>query len=100
MENDDKDKLAKTAPAAKQNFISCYEDIAVMYESALLSERMAFYMFGYYAIRSYQSEEFWKGLDKNDVYYTLFRQFSAQMEAIENRINEGFDDPRRWQFKF
>jgi hypothetical protein len=100
LETDNKDKLAKTAPTTKQNFINCYEDIAVMCESGLLSERMAFYMFGYYAIRSYESEEFWKGLDRNDVYFTLFCRFSARMEAIEKRISQGLDDPRRWQFKF
>jgi hypothetical protein len=100
LEFEDKEKLAKAAANTKENFIHCYEDIAVMYESGLLSERMAFYMFGYYAIRSYQSKEFWNGLDKSDVYFTLFCRFAARMEVIEKRIRDKLDDPQRWKFKF
>lgn len=100
LDFENKSALAKADPEKKQNFIHCYEDIAVMCESGLLNEKMAFYMFGFYAIRSLQSKEFWTGLNEGDFYYTLFRRFATRMEVIEKRINDRLDDPRRWRFKF
>jgi hypothetical protein len=100
IDSESKGGLAKEDPDTKQNFIHCYEDIAVMYESGLLSERMAFYMFGYYAIRSYESKDFWRGLDRSDVYYTLFCRFAARMQEIEKRIKDKLDNPHEWKFSF
>lgn len=100
LDLEDENALAKADPDMKQNFIHGYEDIAVMCESGLLSEKMAFYMFGNYAIRSNQSKGFWKGLDENAYYYTLFHRFAVRMAAIEKRIVDKLDDPKNWKFKF
>jgi hypothetical protein len=90
-------KLAETSPDTRQNFIHCYEDLALMRENGLISERVAFYMFGFYAIRAYESEEFWKDLKKNDPFYTLFCRFSARMQEIEQLTRRR--GLRGWKFK-
>lgn len=83
IDNDQHKKLADTPADTKQHFINCYEDIALMLENRLLSERLAFYMFGFYAIRAHESDDFWHGLDRNDLYYTLFRSFCVRMKEVE-----------------
>jgi hypothetical protein len=84
----------------KQDFIDRYEDVAVMYESGLMRRSIAFYMFGYYAIRCNDSEEFWTGLETNSAYHSLFRRFAKEMKQIDRDIARKRDDLGKWKFKF
>jgi hypothetical protein len=84
----------------KRDFIEHYEDVAVMYESGLMRRSIAFYMFGYYAIRCFESEDFREGIELESPYYALFRRFAKEMSQIEQDVERGRDDPEKWKFKF
>jgi hypothetical protein len=71
----------------KTEFIGIYEMLALSLESKLITEEIAFYMFGYYAIQCWKSEEFWvQDLEKDSAYWFLFRNFVERMEKVEKKI--------------
>lgn len=81
------DLLAKDDPALasisvqeKRNFVGFLEEVALMVNSGLIRQDVAHYMFGYYVLLCQRSEPFWDGLDRTSQYWSLFRQFAADME--------------------
>lgn len=89
VENDD-DILLSIPYQEKHEFLAIYEEIALAVNSKIISEKVAFYMFGYYVIRCLESINFWKGdnaPDKNSFYWSLFVNFANRMKAIEGTIS-------------
>lgn len=85
LETDDP-SLAQIPFHIKQDFLGFYEDIALLVKSGLMRRTVAHYMFAYYAIRCWNSENFWKGMNKNSPYWWLFRHFAEEMQAIEEKF--------------
>ncbi|MGZ9074244.1 MAG: hypothetical protein ACXW13_00580 [Burkholderiaceae bacterium] len=53
--------LATIPISTKIGFLGFYEEVALMLNSKLIQEEVAHYMFGYWAIRCYDSANFWVG---------------------------------------
>jgi len=43
------------------------------------------YMFGYYAIRCWESKNFWIDVNKNSIYWSLFIEFTITMKKVEKK---------------
>jgi hypothetical protein len=54
-----------------------------MLNSGLIRAEVAHYMFGYFAIKAYDSQHFWEGEDKSDRYWALFRDFAERMKEVD-----------------
>ena len=67
----------------KQHLIGFYEDIALSVNSGLIKKEVAHYMFGYYALRCWESDYFWGTVNRNSPYWSLFKHFVKQMDASE-----------------
>ena len=67
----------------KQLFLGFYEEIALLVNTGLMNKHAAHYMFSYYAIRCWNSPDFWCGMDRESRFWRLFRNFVKEMEAIE-----------------
>jgi hypothetical protein len=80
--------LAEVSWSEKVELLGFYEDIALMVNSGLIKRDVAFYMFGYYAIRCWESEYFWDDVNRDSPYWSLFRIFASQMKAIEELFVE------------
>jgi hypothetical protein len=91
LETDSPD-LATIPLSTKLSFVGFHEEVALMLNSKLLREEVAHYMFGYYAIRCYNSNHFWRGEDKSDVYWSLFRSFAERMKHFETTFR--FDNKK------
>jgi hypothetical protein len=70
----------------KVRFLGFYEDISILIKNDILSEDLAYYMFGYYAIRCYRSTVFWEEIDKSSIYWKEFVQFAERMIFIEDEV--------------
>jgi hypothetical protein len=71
----------------KLEFLSYFEEIALMRNSGLLKTSVAHYMFGYYVIRCYKSDNFWNNKVMRESYYwSVFRKFAEEMEEIDRTI--------------
>jgi hypothetical protein len=101
MLDDDSSALATTDYTVKHNFLGFFEEIAISIKSDIIRAEVAFYMFGYYAIRCWRSENFWKEdkmIDKESPYWSLFRAFAQRMSAMEARLGSGDIDSRKLRF--
>lgn len=70
----------------KRNFIGFYEDLLLLMNSGVLKPHVAHYMFGYYALRCWESDSFWEGLNRNSDYWSLFRCFVDKMNLMEKQL--------------
>ncbi|MGH7442363.1 MAG: hypothetical protein ACREKE_06800, partial [bacterium] len=72
---DDSPSLKKLKPWQRERFLGFYEDLALLIHSGLIQEHLAFYTFGYWLDKAWESKHFW--LDpgnKDDGYWFLLRQ--------------------------
>src|ERR1700740_1522175 len=67
----------------KRDFLGFFEEIALMVNSKLISPAGAHYMFGDYAIRCFDSSNFWTTVNRDSPYWSLFNEFARQMKDIE-----------------
>jgi len=85
LETDDP-VLADVPFKEKRDLLGFFEEVALMLNSSLIRTEVAHYMFGYYAIRCWRSENFWKGVNRDSPYWSLFRDFAVRMERRERAV--------------
>lgn len=88
----DDPRLQDMAYQEKRNFGGFLEELALMVNAGVLRIEVAHYMFGYYAIQCWESENFWSNLDRNSIYWSLFRDFVRQLKECETNFR--FDRKR------
>ncbi len=91
--NDDP-KLSDINPQQRRNFLGFIEEIALMVNSGLIREEVAHYMFGRYVCLANKSENLWKGLDRDSLYWEVFRRFASQMECQSKKSPKEMKDLR------
>lgn len=67
----------------RYKFLRFYEDIALIMNSGLIKPEIAHYMFSYYAIQCYHSDNFWYEIERNSIYWRVFNEFVEKMENLE-----------------
>ena len=87
--------LSKIPYEDKRDYLGLLEEIALSMNSRLIRKEVAHYMFGYYAIRCWESQNFWGDVDRDSIYWIVFRDFVGQMQDIERKFKY-----RRRNFKF
>jgi len=88
LETDDP-KLREISFKDKRDFLGFFEEIALMFNSGVIRLGVAHYMFGYYAIRCWASENFWSSVNRNSPYWSLFKDFAAVMKTVEGDLALG-----------
>jgi hypothetical protein len=77
-----------------ESVMEFYEEIALMFNSRLISPAVAYYMFGYYIIKSNTSPEFsakyqdLRGKYKDVEFWRVFENFRARMVKYHRRIQK------------
>ena len=79
----DDPKLAGFPIQDRRNFIGFLEEVALMVNSRIIRREIAHYMFGYYVLLADKSQNLWANLDRESVYWTVFRNFAALMRKME-----------------
>ena len=80
-------KLADRPFKEKRELLGFFEDIALMANSGLIRKNVVHYMFGYYMIHCWESDNFWKGLHRDSKYWALFRHFAEEMQEFEKSFS-------------
>lgn len=65
----------------KRAYLTFFEEIAVLKNSKLIAPDLAYYMFGYYATRCLESENFWSNINKQDIFWNVFLRFATEMKG-------------------
>jgi hypothetical protein len=77
--------LKDLSTISKYAFMGFFEEIAMMLNSGLIREVVAFYMFSFDARQASKNEDFWCGIKRDDPYWSLFCSFCKQMIDLESR---------------
>jgi len=74
----------------KRQFLGTMESVALLVNSKVMNDHVAMYMFGYYAIAAWESDEFWNhgNLKREDPMWALFKQFCLTNIKIKNKFNK------------
>jgi hypothetical protein len=85
IENADPQALKGVSRNQRVDFAAFVEEVALMLNSKLISERVAHSMFGFYAIEANETDAFWDGFNKtkNEIYWKPFTDFAIRMKAFE-----------------
>jgi hypothetical protein len=84
LEQDDK-TLTNIPLIDRYYFLGFYEQIAIAMNSKLIKKDVVHYMFGYFALRCWYSQNFWKGINRDSYYWSVFKKFVDIMQELENR---------------
>ncbi len=93
---DDKALTLHTIPhEQKRDLLGVFEEVALLVNSKLMRPDVAYYMFGYYAIRCWDTDAFWGNWPdgRDEVYWKLLKSFVERMKEIEQKPAEF----RRWE---
>ena len=82
LDTNDKE-LISIKYAYKRDFLGFFEEVALMMNSKIIKKDVVHYMFGYYAIRCWKSDSFWKGINRESIYWNLFKEFAITMSKVE-----------------
>jgi hypothetical protein len=85
--NEQDDAALREVPfIEKLNFVGFFEEVALMMNSGQIRKGVTHYWFGYYALRCWESENFWHGLNREASYWFVFREFVRKMEREEGKM--------------
>jgi len=73
----------------RREFVGFFEELALMVNSKYISVEVAHYMFGYYAISCWKNDSFWVDLERESLYWSLFKKFVISMQEIEDKRKNG-----------
>jgi hypothetical protein len=83
LENDDP-QLAEVSRWEKWRFLCFFEEINILLRAKLITDVLAYYMFGYYATLCDKNQYFWNdSFPKKKEYWLLYFDFVARMEPVE-----------------
>jgi len=89
--DEDGEELKSMSTASKYRYMGFVEEVAIAVQNELISKNLAFYMFGYYAIRARESDNF-SSLDNGSIeyrslYWNVFNSFVNDMKELEEKID-------------
>jgi len=99
----DKEELAEISFKDKRELLGFFEEIALGLNSRLIRRKVAHYMFGYYAIRCWESTNFWSNVNRDSYYWGLFNSFVDDMKRIERVVllqQKRGREPKFEQYRF
>jgi hypothetical protein len=76
-------RLAEVNAQDKRDFVGLLEEVALQVNSGLIRRELAHYMFGYYTVKCAENQYFWANINADEIYWDLFRDFSAEMKRME-----------------
>lgn len=71
---------------SNRKFLTFIEEMAILVESRLVDPEVAYYMFGYYAIRARDGKNFNANINDVEEYWRLFRRFCRDAEAFLHKF--------------
>jgi hypothetical protein len=78
-------QLTEVSRQDKWRFLCFFEELNILLRAGLITDVLACYMFGYYAILCDSSEYFWsETFPRDEKYWLLFFDFLTRMKSVES----------------
>ena len=85
IEEDDK-RLMKIERVYRYDYLCFFEEISVLLNSGIFRKEIIYYFFGYYAIKTSESKNFWFDIDIESEYLQEFKRFVDTMRDYEDKV--------------
>lgn len=70
------------------DLLNFYEELSLAMNSKLIKKEVIHYMFGYYVIKCWRSNNLWYDLEKDNPRWKLFHELAIQMEELDTKSLE------------
>jgi hypothetical protein len=80
----------------KYQFMSIYEEVAVMLNSKLISEIVAYYFCGYHALLCDENSRFWSDINRPE--WVLYNYYVEHMKNMRDTLPDGHPDPKSLRY--
>jgi hypothetical protein len=77
----DQPALAAIPVEERRAYATFFEEVAIAVNTSLIREDLAYYMFGYYAVKCHESTNFWSGLFQTEEFWGVFIAFAKRMKV-------------------
>ena len=84
LETENNEEISKLSRFDKYLFIGFYEEIALLVNSKIIKPEIAHYMFAYYAKLCWDNNAFWSDINRESMYWRVFREFVVKMNLLES----------------
>jgi len=84
MLDTDDEALREIPLIDKDNFIGFFEELTLLWNSGVFSDQVVYYMFGYFAIKCWDSKNFWAGLNRKSIGWSHFRDMAERLKEIQS----------------
>jgi len=88
LEEEDDKKLRKIKRINRFFYLGFFEEISVLLNSGIFKADVVHYFFGYYAIKTSESRNFWFDIEKNSDYWKEFHRFVEMMNKYEEKFSK------------
>ncbi|AFQ44359.1 hypothetical protein [Desulfosporosinus meridiei] len=82
---DDDECLMELPRIDKYYYLGFFEEVAVLLNSKVIKKETVHYFFGYYAIKTWESKNFWGDINRESLYWSEFKRFAQSMKEYEQR---------------
>lgn len=82
---DDSTDIINVPRTDRYFYLGYFEEIALLVNSGILKPEIAHYMFAYYAKLCWTNDNFWHDINRNSIYWRVFREFVEQMIKLEEK---------------
>lgn len=76
-------KLREVPLITRDRFIGFFEELTLLWNSKVFNDEIIYYMFGYYALRCWRSDDFWHDLNREQILWSHYRDMVARLERVE-----------------
>jgi hypothetical protein len=83
LDHGDEAAIGRLPWSDRRDFLGFAEEVAILMNSKLIPERIAYYMFGYYPLRASESPAFMGTVNPDSPYWVLFFDFVNRMASLE-----------------
>jgi hypothetical protein len=76
-------RLREVPLITRDRFIGFFEELTLLWNSRVFNDEIIYYMFGYYALRCWRSDDFWHDLNREQILWSHYRDMVRRLEFIE-----------------
>lgn len=84
-------RLREVPLITRDRFIGFFEELTLLWNSKVFNDEVVYYMFGYYALLCWRSNDFWHDLNREQVLWSHYREMVQRLQNIE----EAYEPTRR-----
>jgi hypothetical protein len=72
------------------DYAQVFENVALLTKAGFLTPELAYYMFGFEALRCWRNDEFWRPLDRTSKWWRVLKGFASELIELDQKQPSDF----------